>query len=120
MNILNLTQHQATAEQVQAGVVEPTSKTEVQNLLTFDDLPTQDDITQKANALANIAKQHDVKFALIGGAPYLMSMLEQELVSVGITPLYAFSKRVSVEHQNDNGEVVKQNIFKHVGFVGLS
>ena len=119
MNILNLTQHQATPEQVNAGVIEPTNKKLVQDLLTFTHLPTQDDIIAKADALAEIAKEHDVSYAMIGGVPYLMPWLELALSNVGITPLYAYSERVSIEHTNDKGETIKQSVFKHIGFVGL-
>jgi hypothetical protein len=39
MKILNLTQHEATKEQVAAGGVEPLDKEAVQRLLTFNNLP---------------------------------------------------------------------------------
>jgi len=123
--ILNLTQHQATKEQVEAGVVEPTEKEYIQKLLTFEDMPSRDEIKKRAKLLAGYAhlwlsrngidKYHDRK-ALIGGAPFLMSALENELRKHRIKPLYAFSKRVSEEKEVD-GKIVKTNVFKHIGFV---
>jgi len=122
--IINLTQHPATPEQVTAGVVEPANKQEVKDLLTFDKLPTRSEIVSRASQLAHIAV--DAHFmepdgepmeALIGGAPYLMAPLERELRTRGITPLYAFSRRESVETTDPNGAVVKKSVFKHVGFV---
>ena len=54
---------------------------------------------------------------MIGGAPFFMSALERALLDVGITPLYAFSIRESVEKAAEDGTVTKINVFKHVGFV---
>jgi hypothetical protein len=67
--------------------------------------------------LAEIAEASGEPAAMIGGAPYLMSELEQALFERGITPLYAFSKRESVEEVTDSGETVKKTVFKHLGFV---
>lgn len=119
MTILNLTQHQATNEQVSAGVVEPHNKAEVQKLLTFHTLPSKEELDERAKELAMIAKSSGTSIAMIGGAPFFMSCFERALVECGITPLYAFSERVSVETTNDDGTVTKQNVFKHVGFVNV-
>ena len=121
MQILNLTQHIATTEQLAQGVFEPVVKRQVTDRLDFTTLPTQQDITDRAEALARIASgnnYHGVKHAMIGGAPYLMPELEKSLRRVGITPLYSFSERVSEEVHQADGSVVKTNVFKHVGFVG--
>ncbi len=117
MKILNLTQHKATPEQFAQGVVEPESpwKEGIQRALTFEDLPTPEEIQRRAEALAKIADGHDS--AMIGGAPYLMSTLERELKKRGIKPLYAFSKREVVEEQLPDGSVRKTHVFKHLGFV---
>ena len=56
---------------------------------------------------------------MIGGAPYLMSALENALMAVGIKPLYSFSERVSMEETIADGTVRKTNVFRHVGFVEL-
>lgn len=117
--ILNLTQHVATPDQVEVGVVNPSEQLTrtIRELLTFDDLPTQAEIDFRAETLATICQQVGVVSAMIGGAPYLMSQLEKALLKLNITPLYAFSKRTLVERIVDGGEVVKIAIFKHQGFV---
>jgi hypothetical protein len=121
MQILNLTQHEATADQKAQGVFEPVVKRQVTDRLNFISLPTKQDITDRAEAIARIASGNSykgIKFAMIGGAPYLMPELEKALKAKGITPLYAFSERVSEEVHQADGSVVKTNVFKHVGFVG--
>ena len=55
--------------------------------------------------------------AMIGGAPYLMSALEKCLIEMGAKPVYAYSERVSVETTAADGSVVKENVFRHLGFV---
>jgi len=118
MLVLNLTQHTASAEQLEDGVVELTEKDRitVKKLLTFNTLPTQQDVTNRAKAIASIANTYAVYFAMIGGAPYLMAELEIALWNTNLTPLYAFSKRVSSE-KIVNGKTIKVNEFKHLGFV---
>jgi len=115
--ILNLTQHPATPEQVSAGVFEPQDKSEVQRLLTFDDLPSSEEVWDRARKLAQIARREGATSAMIGGAPYLMAPLEEELVQGGssVAPLYAFSVRKSVEKVVD-GQTVKASVFVHIGF----
>ena len=63
-----------------------------------------------------ICKSFRIK-CMIGGAPYLMTELEKELWHLGIEPVYAFSRRESVETVGENGEVTKTAVFKHIGFV---
>jgi len=123
--ILNLTQHIATAEQITSGVVEPGNKQAVCTALTFDDLPSSDIIFFTARELATMA--YDWRFNLdldgqplrvmIGGAPFLMAQLDAELKRLGFIPVYAFSKRVSQETIDSDGNVVKTNMFRHVGFI---
>lgn len=115
--ILNLTQHPSTSAQKAAGVVEPRCKKAVQQLLTFEELPTREEIQARASTLAELACHEAVDAAMIGGAPYLMSALECALYFRGITPLFAFSKRESVEEEQSDGSVRKTLVFRHVGFI---
>jgi hypothetical protein len=117
MKIINLTQHKSTLDQQQAGVFDLEDSTELKNQLTFNSLPTLSEIQERAQAIALIAESANVKFAMIGGAGYLMPLLEQALKQKGIKPLHAFTQRVSIE-KHENGQVIKENVFKHVGFVG--
>ena len=95
MRILNLTQHNATPDQVSAGVFEPECKSAVQRQLTFFDLPSSGDIEERVSFLAATAVYEKAEAAMIGGAPYLMAPLHEALEAVGIVPVYAFSKRES-------------------------
>lgn len=124
--IVNLTQHEATEEQRTEGVFEPEVefKSELKGLLTFEELPSKEEIQRRAQRIARIAELElgydDLRIhkreAMIGGAPYLMSALEKALKKKGIIPIYAFSKRVSEEKEVD-GKVIKTQVFKHLGLV---
>ena len=119
VKIINLTQHAATAEQSAAGVVDfvPEIKAQIQALLTFDTIPDAREIKTRAEKLTALVESWGFTKAMIGGAPFLMGALESELKNRGIQPMYAFSVRDSVEKQNPDGSVTKQNIFKHSGFI---
>jgi len=123
--ILNLTQHQATVEQLAAGVVDlPTEqRAALCGLLTFDTLPAGEEISEAAEAIALLADDYLPEVgnhhAMIGGAPYLMAPLEIALRQHRISPVYAFSRRESVEQQQADGSVRKVNVFRHAGFVGI-
>lgn len=112
--MLNLTQHHGTEDQ---NVTEPQNKDKeiIKSLLTFEDLPSKKEVQERAIGLRIIASSYQAKEVMIGGAPFLMSILEEELINSGITPFYAFSKRESVE-RIEEGKVIKTNVFKHIGF----
>ena len=140
MKIVNLTQHAATAEQVAAGVVEvPVQyREELRRLLTFDTLPTREEVEARATAIASHALEgyyclhsgcilpvpasgyeEEVfhQAAMIGGAPFLMAALERALARQGTRAVYAFSRRESVEEAQADGSVRKVAVFRHEGFV---
>lgn len=122
--ILNLTQHRATNQQLADKVIDLDDKerSKLIELLTFDELPTSDELFERASQIAMLAHEFNsngvLHYAMIGGAPYLMPYLESALADpvIGMTPLYSFSKRESVE-KVVNGEVIKTSVFKHIGFV---
>jgi len=120
--ILNLTQHAATADQIVVGVVDLQGDdfaTLKQNL-NFVGLPSGDKVRDAAYNIAKLAQgyclQNGIDAVMVGGAPFLMPVLHVELQKRGLTVLYAFSERVSVEKEID-GKVIKTNEFKHSGFV---
>ena len=119
MKILNLTQHQATQDQIENGVVDldATTKGWLVSMLTFDTLPTTEDIEYRASTIARNTRMLGYDKAMIGGALWLMSSLEKHLKINNIQPMYAFSVRESVETISDDGSVKKQNTFKHIGFI---
>lgn len=127
--IVNLTQHPASSEQLASGVfdLEHTARATLREWLTFSTLPTGQEIEERARLLAGVAAGDSrtvdapsgVVYAMIGGAPFLMSALENALIERGITPLYAFSVRESTEQAQPDGSVRKLNVFRHAGFVQI-
>jgi hypothetical protein len=119
VNILNLTQHTATPEQIAAGVVElgTYQRHHLTALLTFDALPSPEDIARRAEEIADIAASSDTGSAMIGGALWLMAPLEAALRARSIAPVYAFSVRSSVDETLPDGSTRKVAVFRHAGFV---
>jgi hypothetical protein len=117
--ILNLTQHTATPDQIAAGVVElnPDDRAQLVRLLTFDELPSWDEVADRATSIAALAAKYAATTAMIGGAPYLMAALELALLAYGVEPVYAFSERVSREEMQADGSVRKTSQFRFGGFV---
>lgn len=127
MKILNLTQHTATPEQTEAGVIEPSAedKQAIRGLLTFDSPPCREAMRGRAERLALIAKKyargkHPVTLAMIGGAPFFMAHLEQAILDYGMRPVYAFSRREVIETTQEDGSVAKRAVFRHAGWVEVS
>lgn len=115
-NIVNLTQHVATESQMKEGVFNVDQN--LGALLTFISAPSEQEMVERAEKLADIAAEAKAEAAMIGGAGYFMRPLEEALRARGIRPLYSFSERRSVEKHNPDGTVVKTNVFEHVGWVG--
>lgn len=117
--ILNLTQHAASPEQKRAGVVDlPAEKqAHLRLLLTFDAVPSIEEMQDRAEVIASELASGAERQAMIGGAPFFMRHLEDALHSWGIQPVYAFSRRESVEEVQTDGSVTKRNVFRHAGFV---
>nr|DAJ46923.1 MAG TPA: hypothetical protein [Caudoviricetes sp.] len=114
--LINLTQHNLTDEQKEGFQVLETIE-DIKRALTFDEIPTMGNIAARAKALATIAKKAGAAYAVIGGAPYLMSALEEALLEKGIRPIYAFSIRESIEVTGPDGQVTKTSVFKHAGWI---
>lgn len=116
--ILNLTQHTSTPEQKAQGVVDLSGQDiiDLKRHLTFNDLPTFKDLVRSSRQIALLAHKHGANTAMIGGAPFFMSVLEDELKLFKIQPVYAFSERVSEDIVNSDGSITKVTKFKHLGF----
>lgn len=114
--MINLTQHNATADQLAVGVVDLTGEqlASLKTLLTFEDMPTYSEMRERAEAIAIIAQSAGETGAMIGGAPFFMSFLERALFAVGVRPYYAFSKRCVIK---DADGIKERIVFKHEGFV---
>ena len=138
ITILNLTQHPATTDQIAAGVrdLQGAALAMLRQELTFDNQPDVGTVCVHADAIAMLAlawfdaegvpvTSQDViipidlqtRVAMIGGAPFLMGPLERALISRGIFPAYAFSRREVVEKATADGAVTKTAVFRHEGFV---
>ena len=118
--ILNLTQSPATPEQLAEGVVDlpPSSKNQLDNLLTFDSLPSQTELVSRATDVALLAATiSNARHAMIDGAPFFMKSLEEALELQGIEPLFAFLTKETIEITMPNGDIKKIDVFKHTGFV---
>ncbi len=129
MPVLNFTQHRCTPEQLAAGILDcPDSYFEkLQKLLTFDELPNHPEVWQRACLIADLFEQVAVDLAydysseeaslqvMIGGAPFLMSNLEDAFAENGIAVYYAFSRRESIEQPQPDGSVKKVATFRHAG-----
>lgn len=130
MLIINLTQHQATPEQHKAGVMDlPLAKRlQLAELLTFVEIPTKEELQERAKAIVDLACDNGLglngadpmpEMAMIGGAPFFMPYLEEELEAAFIIPTYAFSKSVVQEAIQPKGTVIKTAVFQHIGFVDV-
>lgn len=116
--IYNLTQHQATPEQVAQGVndLEPEDLAALKELLTIEEIPTSEELEDRATRIARLVPW-DADAAMIGGAPYLMGALERALKAAKVQPVYAFSKRESRDEVQPDGSCRKVAVFRHLGFV---
>lgn len=112
MLIINLTQHPATAEQQEAGVhdLPRELRKQLMTLLTFEEIPTPADLQNRAKGIVDLLKQLDQMptWAMIGGAPFFMPYLEEELEAAYIIPTYAFSKSVVQEVIQPKRTVIKK------------
>lgn len=126
-HIFNLTQHQATPEQIAQGLVEPDAETkkEIQDLLTFTAADIQaDKVAERAEALVELLQEHwnvsaNCRFdkrVLIGGLPAMMRPLVNILENKNYIPMFAHSDRVSVDQPQADGSVKKVAVFQHQFF----
>ena len=126
MAILNLTQHLATPEQIEAGVVNLSHGDQVmlKSYLTFNELPDNAAIDTAAGGVLTLAhkffgQQAEDRTVMLGGAPFFMSRLEECFKGQGFRVVYAFSQRVSEDQAQEDGSVRKVAVFKHMGFVEM-
>lgn len=119
MRILNLTQHKSTNDQQKDHVYDLRGARleQLKDLLTFDEIPTEYVLWDRADKIAALAEQEGAKSAMIGGAPYFMPWLERALLRRVINIKYAFSKRESQDVHLEDGTVRKRQVFRHIGFV---
>lgn len=90
--IINLTQQNVTPELAAVGVFEPRAKKTVQKLLTFETMPDIEGLSGRADRLAEIAAATVAEAALISGAQFFMTHLEDALEYRGLPSLYIFNQ----------------------------
>jgi hypothetical protein len=136
MKVLNLTPFQTTSSQFIAGVVDlpESERVKLIKLLAFTAVPLQKELIERSEAIAEIARKSGYDTAMIGGVPYMLTVLERSLNSVGINPVYSFTIReikqvcsdISTQATNTNSNVRLINedastqmieTYRHVGFV---
>ena len=93
--IVNLTTEPATEEQAAAGVKTfgPANAGRIKRLLTFDGIPSDEELRQRADCLSIIAlrAQEDdrsISGAMISPPGFFARYVEDALWSAGIQPLY--------------------------------
>ena len=120
--IINLTQHQPTAEQVAAGVVNlRRDLLESLNLcLNFEASYDKASLELSAKSIVALLFHNGSsgvgQRVMVGGMPSFMPILEKTLLQAGFRVLYAKSERVSVDQPQSDGAVRKISVFKHIGF----
>ena len=143
--IINLTQHLASSEQKEVGVVDlpEVYANKLKELLTFNSLPTKEEVYSRASKICDLVIEflsdhlspvreeteellnnggtlHPLNLGfMLGGAPYLMGILENKISERLGIPMYAFTKRVVKEEKLTDGSVKKTAVFNHEGFVIL-
>lgn len=123
MRILNMTQHEATRDQIAAGVVQPVraDHERVKEIITFEELPELSQLKWRARRFAELARallqKYGCEAVMIGGTPYFAAEQERALWESGIRFCYAFSQRDSIDETQPDGSVVKRTVFKHAGFI---
>lgn len=120
--IWNATQHTATAEQVEQGVVDlpEEARENLARLLTFEELPDSMQLRMRSIAVVGQLRAHGAQPGdriMLGGAPFFMEELSHTCRECGLVPVFAFSRRESVEQMQSDGTVRKVAVFRHLGFV---
>jgi hypothetical protein len=121
--IPNLTQHLATKEQIEDGVVDflPEGRKLLCELLTFATPPSRIEIATRCESIVRLLRMNadceDFDFVMIGGAPYLMGPLQSLLEAEGWEVCFSFTERVSVEEVLPDGRTTKTSSFRHCGWV---
>ena len=122
MKIINLTQHNATEDQVAAGVIDLQGdmKAALVAAITFPPIYTKADLVMAARVVNELIRDHvgmhgQIDGVMIGGMPSFMPVLETLLMSKGIKVGYACSERVSKDIPQADGTVKKVAVFAHVG-----
>lgn len=117
--IYNFTQHKCTREQIKDDIIEVPNHSYVQKLLTFESIPSKEEVYDRAKILADYAQSISASKVMLGGALYLMGPLTEELKKRNINVCFSFTKRESMETIDQDGNVIKTLKFRHLGIVEI-
>ncbi len=100
IKVLNLTYYWASKELRKVGVVEPSKedKEVIRGMLMAQKNKEEGQLDYKGlkkrvDAVVEVANKHNIPFALIGGLPFIASMLEECLRRANIVPLYSYGDK---------------------------
>lgn len=120
MKVINLTQHTPTPAQAAevAFVTLPDEiRAQVLALITFAPAEVNyETLRERSDTLAQIAANSGADVAMLGGAPFFQSFLENALLAQGVGFCYALSERVARDEVQADGSVRKVSVFEHAGF----
>lgn len=120
MKVINLTQHTPTpaqAGEVTFITIPDEIRAQVIDLITFAPAEVNyETLRERSDTLAQIAANSGADVAMLGGAPFFQSFLENALLARGIGFCYALSERVARDEVQADGSVRKVSVFEHAGF----
>lgn len=120
MQVINLTQHTPTpsqAAEVTFITIPDEIRAQVLALITFAPAEVNyETLRERADTLAQIAANSGADVAMLGGAPFFQSFLENALLAQGVGFCYALSERVARDEIQADGSVRKVSVFEHAGF----
>ena len=116
--IINLTKHPATPEQILAGVVDLPDQVrkDIKKWTFFPHVPTLHDIGVAASEIVKHLEDVEINTEMVligGGAPWLLPTLRSMLVNMGKRPMMLYTKTVW------NSQKQRQER-RHGGFIPLS
>jgi hypothetical protein len=123
--ILNFTKSDPTIEERAAGVGQTSQR--IRDMLTFETIPTLDDVKERAAALRMWVESQVIQNNLtapvqvmIAEPVYLMSSLERELMDYGFVPVYSYGLTSGIEELNEEGYVGTFVRYRHSGFIVIT
>ena len=122
MKVFNLTKHQMTQDQLEAGGVNVPAAQSANNLQDFMAVPSHEELESRANALMNLASAAGAELGdgvMIAGAMYFIPALVQAARNSGFTPTFSFTQRKAVEDKLPDGSVKLSYVFKHESWVHI-
>ena len=122
MKVFNLTKHQMTQDQLEAGGVNVPAAQSANNLQDFMAVPSHEELESRANALMNLASAAGAELGdgvMIAGAMYFIPALVQAARNSWFTPTFSFTQRKAVEDKLPDGSVKLSYVFKHESWVHI-